>query len=96
MAIQTIEGYFRSHPLPSERIEQIRKLIAENNWGSLNHERDLEVAYIFWTERAQRAYEAGHYGVAAGFAQHSLEMSPDQLTGLEVLGNAGSSQRRFC
>ena len=30
VAIQTIEGYFRSHPLPSERIEQIRKLIAEN------------------------------------------------------------------
>ena len=95
VAIQTIAGYFRSHPLPSERIEQIRKLIAENNWSGLNHERDLEVAYIFWTERAQRAYEAGHYGVAAGLAQHSLEMLPDQLTGLKVLGNAEFALANF-
>ena len=53
VAIETLEGYFRSHPLPSERIEQIRKLIADEHWGDLNHERDLEVAYIFWTERAR-------------------------------------------
>jgi len=95
VAIQTIEGYFRSHPLPSERIEQIRKLIAENNWGSLNHERDLEVAYIFWTERAQRAYEAGHYGVAAGLAQHSLEMRRDQVPAVRVLGQAEFAQANF-
>ena len=95
VAIQTIEGYFRSHPLPSERIEQIRKLIAENNWGGLNHERDLEVAYIFWTERARRAYEAGHYGVAAGLAQHSLEMRRDQVPAVRVLGQAEFAQANF-
>jgi predicted Zn-dependent protease len=95
VAIQTIEGYFRSHPLPSERIEQIRKLIAENNWGGLNHERDLEVAYIFWTERAQRALDAGHYGVAVGFARHSLEMRRDQQTALKVLGHSEFAQANF-
>ena len=96
MAIQTLEGYFRSHPLPSERIEQIRKLIAENNWGGLNHERDLEVAYIFWTERARRAYEAGHYSEAAGLAQHSLEMRRDQVPALMVLGQRGIRAGEFC
>ena len=95
VAIQTIEGYFRSHPLPSERIDQVRKLIAENNWSGLNHERDLEVAYIFWTERAQRAYEAGHYGVAVGLAQQSLEMRRDQLTALKVLGHSEFAQANY-
>jgi len=95
VAIQTIEGYFRSHPLPSGRIEQIRKLIAENKWGGLNHERDLEVAYIFWTERAQRTLDAGHYGVAVGFAQHSLGMRRDQPTALKVLGHSEYAQANF-
>jgi hypothetical protein len=58
VAIATLEGYFRSHPLPSERREQIRRLIADNNWGDLNRERDLEVASVFLAERAQRANRA--------------------------------------
>jgi len=32
VAIQTIEGYFRSHPLPEERIHQIQSLIASERW----------------------------------------------------------------
>jgi len=56
VAIATLKGYFRSHPLPSERIEQIRKLIADEHWEQLNHERDLEVAYVFRSERATRAH----------------------------------------
>jgi beta-barrel assembly-enhancing protease len=55
VAIATIEGYFRSHPLPSERVEQFRKMIEDNHWESLNHERDLQVAGFFENERARRA-----------------------------------------
>ncbi len=95
VAIQTIEGYFRSHPLPSERIEQIRKLITDNNWGGLTHERGLEVAYIFWTERGQRAYEAGHYKEAAAWAQRSLDVNPDQKLALLALGKAQFAQANF-
>jgi predicted Zn-dependent protease len=95
VAIATLEGYFRSHPLPSERIEQIRKLIADEHWGDLNHERDLEVAYIFWTERARRTYEAGRYDSAVGLAQHSLELRPGQGTALVVLGQAEFAQANF-
>lgn len=32
VAIQTITGYFRSHPLPQEREHQIESLIASENW----------------------------------------------------------------
>ncbi len=95
VAIETLEGYFRTHPLPSERIEQIKNLIAENNWGGLTRERDLEVAYVFWTERAQQAYTGGHYDVAVRQAQHSLEMRPNQLAALKVLGWAEFAQANF-
>ena len=94
-AIQTLEGYFRSHPLPSERIEQIRQLINEEHWGNLTHERDLEVAYILWTERAERAYDAGHYDAAAAWAQRSLAVHPDQPITLLTLGNAQFAQANF-
>jgi tetratricopeptide (TPR) repeat protein len=96
VAIETLEGYFRSHPLPSERIEQINKLITDNNWGSLNHERNLEVVYIFWTARAQRAYDDGHYDAAVRLVQHSLEMAPGQWwMALRVLGEAQFARANF-
>jgi predicted Zn-dependent protease len=95
MAIQILEGYFRSHPLPFERIEQTRKLIVDEHWGDLNHERDLEVAYIFWTERARQAYEAGHYDVAVRQAQLSLKKVPDQRMALMVLGQAEFARANF-
>jgi beta-barrel assembly-enhancing protease len=32
VAIEGIEGYFRSHPLPSEREAQIRRIMTSQNW----------------------------------------------------------------
>jgi len=32
VALDTVRGYFRSHPLPEERIEQIQGLIASQQW----------------------------------------------------------------
>jgi len=34
VAIEGLVGYFRSHPLPEERIHQIEQIIARNNWPS--------------------------------------------------------------
>jgi predicted Zn-dependent protease len=95
MAIDILEGYFRSHPEPSERIEQIRKLIAEEHWGEMGRERDLEVAYIFWTKRAQWAYEGGHYDSAAALAKRSLDLHPDQPVALRVLARSQYAQANF-
>ncbi|HEY6253640.1 MAG TPA: M48 family metalloprotease [Candidatus Angelobacter sp.] len=42
VAIQTIEGYFRSHPLSAERIHQIQSLIASEKWP-LRKEKPLKI-----------------------------------------------------
>ncbi|HET9178909.1 MAG TPA: M48 family metalloprotease [Terriglobia bacterium] len=41
VAEQTLQGYFRSHPAPSERIAQIKRMIAEENWTNLPAQRAL-------------------------------------------------------
>ncbi|HWX54525.1 MAG TPA: M48 family metallopeptidase [Verrucomicrobiae bacterium] len=40
--VQSIAGYFRSHPLPQERERQIRQLIAEKKWPE-KKERALQI-----------------------------------------------------
>jgi predicted Zn-dependent protease len=42
VAIAGIEGYFRSHPLPEERVNQIQRIIAAKKWRSLP-ERPLKI-----------------------------------------------------
>jgi predicted Zn-dependent protease len=46
VARQSLEGYFRSHPPVSERIDQIRTMITDNHWENLINERPLEVGEI--------------------------------------------------
>jgi predicted Zn-dependent protease len=94
VAQQTLEGYFRSHPLPAERIAQIHKLIASENWG-VRAERDLQVAFIFQTAKAQDALHAGNYKQAEELANHSLVLRPDHPKALEVLASAQFRQANF-
>lgn len=42
VAIAGIEGYFRSHPLPEERVHQIKRIIAAKKWASVS-ERAMQV-----------------------------------------------------
>jgi tetratricopeptide (TPR) repeat protein len=70
-------------------------MINDENWVKLNRERELEVAYIFWSERAQRAYEVGHYKEAASWAQRSLDVNPNQPGVLLILGDAQFAQANF-
>jgi predicted Zn-dependent protease len=73
VAIDTLQGYFRSHPLPSERIAQVNGMIAGSAWQ--NHpERDLAVAYIFWTERAEASLNEGKYPQAQELAARAAQM----------------------
>jgi predicted Zn-dependent protease len=94
MAEQTLEGYFRSHPLSAERMEQVRQLIASEHW-ELHPERDLAVAYIFWTARASDALAAGEYSAAQQLASRALKLHPDQTKALEVLAKAQFAQADF-
>jgi len=45
LAIQSLEGYFRSHPLPSERLAQANSLIAHEGWQDHKAERPFRVEY---------------------------------------------------
>jgi predicted Zn-dependent protease len=94
VAEQTIEGYFRSHPLPSERIAQINKLIASNGWV-LRPERNLAVAYIFLTKEAQAALDGGQYAQAAQLANQSLRSNSEQWPAVDILAYAQFCQGDF-
>lgn len=95
VTIQTLEGYFRSHPLPSERIEEVRRMIRTENWEKLTTERPLAVEYLFWTQRAQGSQAEHQYGQAAKLAARSLELHPDQPGALDVLAWAQFMQAQF-
>lgn len=45
LAIQSLEGYFRSHPLPSERLAQAKRLIAEEHWEERKAQKPFRVEY---------------------------------------------------
>jgi predicted Zn-dependent protease len=94
VAAQTLEGYFRSHPLPSERIELVRKMIASEGWP-IRAERDLAVAFVFWTNKAKDALDGHKYPQAQQLALRSLQMHPGQQKALEVLARAQFAQADF-
>ncbi len=88
LALETLTGYFRSHPRSSERIDQIHRMIVDQHWGNLNRERDLEVAYVFWTARARRELAAKRYAQAAALAARSLVLRAQQPEALKILAQA--------
>jgi predicted Zn-dependent protease len=45
LAIQSLAGYFRSHPLPSERLDQVNRLIAEEHWENRREQKPFHVEY---------------------------------------------------
>jgi len=45
LAIQSLQGYFRSHPLPSERLAQANRLIAQEGWQKRQMQKPFRVEY---------------------------------------------------
>jgi beta-barrel assembly-enhancing protease len=45
LAIQSLQGYFRSHPLPSERLAQANRLIAQEGWQNRKTQKPFRVEY---------------------------------------------------
>jgi predicted Zn-dependent protease len=41
VAREVLQGYFRSHPFPDERIRQIRALIKQSEWDDLTASKPL-------------------------------------------------------
>lgn len=94
VALQTLTGYFQAHPPTAERIAQIRSMIASEGWA-VRPERDLEIAYIFWTARAEDDYKAHRYDHAEQIALRSLKVKPDQVKALDVLARSQYAKADF-
>jgi len=45
LAVQSMVGYFRSHPLTSERLAQAESLIAQERWQELKTEKPFHLEY---------------------------------------------------
>ena len=45
LAIQSLTGYFRSHPLPSERLAQANRIIAQEHWEPRSVRKPFRVEY---------------------------------------------------
>jgi predicted Zn-dependent protease len=60
VARQALKGYFLSHPKPSERIEQVKEMIASEHWENLTRQRKLEVADAFHTADVSASPKAKH------------------------------------
>ena len=45
LAIQSLTGYFRSHPPPSERLAQANRLIAQEHWETRKAQKPFRVDY---------------------------------------------------
>jgi len=45
LAVQSLEGYFRSHPQPSERLVQANALIAQEGWQDRKEQKPFRVEY---------------------------------------------------
>jgi beta-barrel assembly-enhancing protease len=45
LAIQSLQGYFRSHPLPSERLAQANNLIAQEGWQDRKTQKPFRIEY---------------------------------------------------
>jgi tetratricopeptide (TPR) repeat protein len=69
-------------------------MIASEGWTA-RPERDLAVAYIFWTAKARKALDAGKYPQAEQLANQSLRLRPDQPKAFQVLALAQFAQANF-
>ena len=72
-ALDTLEGYFRSHPLPSERIAQTQQVIAAENWPA-TPERDLQIACTFSGRNGPEHGYSTSVQTAADLARRSLKI----------------------
>ena len=45
LAVQSLEGYFRSHPATSDRIAQVERVIAEEHWQDRTAHKPFRVEY---------------------------------------------------
>jgi len=95
VVLQTLEGYFRSHPPEAERIAQIQQLMADEHWPADQKQKTLAVAYLLITDRARDYFAADQLDKALAAAKQALAMQPDYVPALLVVGDVDFEQADF-
>ena len=88
VALSSLTEYFRSHPPSAMRADQIKRLIAEQNWP-VTKETNLKIAYLRYKVLAQEAYAQQKYPQAIQYAKRSLALQSRQS---ELVRLTGQSQ----
>jgi predicted Zn-dependent protease len=96
VVVAVMAGYFRSHPLASERLAQIRQMIRAEHWDTLSRQpQPLPVQYVFVTQRARTALDNGRYDDALKFASRAVELKPKYGGALQAMARAQFAQADF-
>lgn len=94
IAVDVVSGYFRSHPLTSERIAQIRAMMVRQ--PALDRpEQPSKIEYIFLAWQSLDEIRQERFAKAGALASRSLERKPGYLLALQALSEAkfGSDDR---
>jgi beta-barrel assembly-enhancing protease len=95
VVVQTLEGYFRTHPPESERIAQMERLMAAADWPADQRQKTLAIAYLLTTEEARRRFAANQLDKALDSAKKALEMKPDYAPALFVVADVDFERADF-
>ena len=94
VAIETLGGYFRSHPPSAERAQAVRDLMLTEQWPA-TAEKPLEIEYMMFARRAEDALQSRKYDQAKGLAQRALGDHPRYDRALRVIGAADFATADF-
>lgn len=87
VVLQTLEGYFRSHPPEQERIAQIERLIVTEHWSKEQKQQALQVAYLLLTDEAAALLDRDEMDKALAKVKAALAMKSDYVPAINVLGD---------
>ena len=94
VVLDSLEGYFRSHPPAQERRERIERLIVEERWNP-GAQRPLAVAYMLRRDQARRLLAAGQTDKARVAAEEALALNPKYPPALNLAGDIDFERADF-
>jgi predicted Zn-dependent protease len=94
VVLDSLEGYFRSHPPARERRERIERLIAEERWNP-GTQRPLAVAYMLRRDRARRLLAMGRTDEAREVAEEALALNPKYPPAINLVGDMDFERADF-
>ncbi|MFZ0913620.1 MAG: M48 family metalloprotease [Candidatus Korobacteraceae bacterium] len=95
VVLQTLQGYFRSHPPEQERIAQIERLLVTEHWSMDQKQQPLQVAYLLLTDEAAALLGRDEVDKALAKVKDALAMKSDYVPALNVLGDINFEKADF-